>query len=80
MLIYCLFFLIRKEVEKCKNKKMKYDFVYYIFVCKTYRQKGQKNSFLFYINVEEEFLQEVYCIYMYKIKKSVKEKINSENK
>lgn len=63
MLIYCLFFLIRKEVEKCKNKKMKYDFVYYIFVCKTYRQKGKKNSFLFYINVEEEFLQEVYRVY-----------------
>lgn len=39
---------------------MKYDFVYYILVCKTYRQKGQKNSPLFYTNAEEEFLQEVY--------------------
>lgn len=54
-----MFESLLKEVEKCKNKKMKYDFAYYILVCKTYRQKGQKNSPLFYTNAEEEFLQEV---------------------
>lgn len=58
--IILFIFSTRKEVEKCKNKKMKYDFAYYILVCKTYRQKGQKNSPLFYTNAEEEFLQEVY--------------------
>lgn len=77
MSIYCLFFSTRKEVEKCKNKKMKYDFAYYILVCKTYRQKGQKNSPLFYTNAEEEFLHEVYRVY--KIEQSVKEKIYSKN-
>ncbi|XP_061177684.1 protein BCCIP homolog [Saccostrea echinata] len=54
-----MFDSLLKEVEKCKNKKMKYDFSYYILLCKTYRQKGQKNSPLFFTNAEEEYLQEV---------------------
>ncbi|XP_022289211.2 protein BCCIP homolog [Crassostrea virginica] len=54
-----MFESLLKEVEKCKSKKMKYDFAYYILICKTYRQKGQKDSPLFYTNAEEEFLKEV---------------------
>ena len=59
LLIIVTFCILRKEVEKCKSKKMKYDFAYYILICKTYRQKGQKDSPLFYTNAEEEFLKEV---------------------
>ena len=52
-------------MEKCKSKKMKYDFAYYILICKTYRQKGQKDSPLFYTNAEEEFLKEVMPKYIF---------------
>ncbi|XP_048771756.1 protein BCCIP homolog [Ostrea edulis] len=54
-----MFDSLLKEVEKCQAKQMKYDFAYYILLCKTYRQKGQKNSPLFFTNAEEEYLQEV---------------------
>lgn len=44
-------------MEKCKRKKMKYDFRYYILISKCYRPKGTDQ--MFYTNAEEELLIKV---------------------
>ncbi|KAL5021817.1 hypothetical protein ScPMuIL_000972 [Solemya velum] len=60
-----------KEMEKARRKNMKYDFKYYLMICKTYKLRpGKKNKAeeMFYSNSEEEFFKEIsemsfsYCV------------------
>ena len=57
---YNFFFFHRKEMEKARKKNMKYDFSYYLMVCKTFLMKsaGAKKD-MFFSNSEEELFQEV---------------------
>ena len=55
--------IFRKEMEKARLKNMKYDFSYYMMICKTFLMKsaGVKKD-LFFSNSEEELFQKVNMI------------------
>ena len=52
----------RKEVEKARKKKMKYEFSEYVMVSKTYRMPGiagQAEGMRVFVNAEEEYFAQV---------------------
>ncbi|KAK3095168.1 hypothetical protein FSP39_010976 [Pinctada imbricata] len=57
-----MFESLLKEIEKSKKKRQKFNFAYYILICKTYQAKQKSSKEIpqvFYTNAEEELLQEV---------------------
>ncbi|KAL4231308.1 hypothetical protein ACF0H5_008888 [Mactra antiquata] len=55
-----MFESLMKEMEKAKQKNMKYDFSHYLMVCKTFEMKAAHNvKQIMYSNSEEELFEEV---------------------